>query len=160
MANVNPPVTASAAAHAARLRAREEERAASSKDRDTRQTFERYAERAAAGFRADEELREQARMGELRARGVITADEEPDVEADEGEEYEEEQADDDTEDEPLSTASRYAAVERKRRTAEHRANVAAQAGAVQTMTPLAGNQYPARVAQPHRFADRWRKPAS
>ncbi|MFD8739401.1 hypothetical protein ACFV06_31445 [Streptomyces sp. NPDC059618] len=134
MGSTGPAVTASAAAHAERIRARAEERAAAAEERDGRQTSEIYGARAAAGFRADEALREQARLNDARARGEWTPGdtEEEDVEA-EAEEYEEEPAEDDDEGEHLSTAERYARRERARQAAEHQANVRAQGGAVRTM---------------------------
>ncbi|MEU5195234.1 hypothetical protein AB0G86_14430 [Streptomyces scabiei] len=159
---MGPPVTPSAAAHAGRIRARTEERAAEQAETAAGQsTAERIAARVLPGYRADEALREQARLNELRARGVIAADPEPeDVE----ETYEEEvlvDEDDEFEDgQPLSTAERYAAVERERRAAEAKANRAAQGGALRTWSPIVGNQYPPPKATPHRYADRWPKPAA
>ncbi|MEU8031943.1 hypothetical protein AB0C13_25405 [Streptomyces sp. NPDC049099] len=162
MSNVNRPVTPSAAAHAARIRAGEE-RSAASGERDTRQTYEIYGERAAAQARADEELRHRAHMSELRARGVITADDEPEDDEefeDQAEEYEEEElAEDDDEEEQPSTAERYAAIERKRQQAERAATLAAHKGAVTTLVPQ-GHRHAEQLVQPHRFADRWQKPAS
>lgn len=155
------PVTPSAAAHAARIREREEGRAARAVPADGRQTFERYAERAIAGARADEELREQARLNDARARGEWTpgdAEEDDDVEEyEQADEAEEEDVEYD--DEELSTAERYAARERKRQQAEHAANVRAQAGAVRTLGPQ-GHQQAAKLVQPHRYADRWQRLAS
>jgi hypothetical protein len=128
--NMRQPVTSSAAAHAARIKARDEERAnADASPVDTRQTFERYAERAAAGARADEELRQQARMGELRARGVIAAEPESEGAEDEYEEYDDEAPEDaEEDDEPVSTAERYARRERERQRAEHQATLTAHRG--------------------------------
>ncbi|MPY34102.1 hypothetical protein FNH09_23490 [Streptomyces adustus] len=152
------PVTPSAAAHAERIRARAEERAAASQERDGRQTYERYAERAAAGYRADEALREQARVNELIARGVIAADPEPEDLEEEDVEYEDEEPEDDEEDVPQTTAEKYAAIERERRAAERAVNVRAQTSMVQAMgQPLAPQRRPV-VAQPHRYADTWPKP--
>lgn len=156
--HANPPVTPSAAAHAERIRAGEEERTADSGTRrDGRQTFELYAERARAQALADEELREAAALRELQARGIISADEELVDEADDEGELEGEDVDE-GEGEPLSTAERYAAVELRRREAERKANVAAQTGAVQTIGQPVGHRHAA--PQPHRYAHLWQKPAS
>ncbi|MGW3024513.1 hypothetical protein [Streptomyces sp. NPDC001221] len=149
--HVNPPTTRSAALHAERIRAAEEERTASER-KDGRQTYEVYAERALEQARADEELREGARMRELQARGVISAAEDLD---EEDEEFEPE----DEEEKPPSTAERYAAVELKRREAEHQANLVAHRGAVQTIGAT-GHRHAAQLAQPHRQAHLWQKPAS
>ncbi|KUN03953.1 hypothetical protein AQI95_21170 [Streptomyces yokosukanensis] len=162
MSNVNRPVAPSAAAHAARIRARDEEWASASGERDTRQTYEIYGERAAAQARADEELREGARKRELRARGVWVPDDASEEEGDreeydQAEEYEDEEPE--TDEEPVSTAERYAARERKRQQAERAATLAAHRGAVRTLGPQ-GHQQAAKLAQPHRYADRWQKPAS
>jgi hypothetical protein len=153
MSNVNPPTTSSAAAHAARIRAREE----SAEDRKPvagQSTAERYAARILPGYRRDEELREQARLSELRARGVISAvDEEPD----EDEEFEvlvEDEAEDVEEAAP-STAEIYAARERERQQAEHAATLAAHRSAGQTAPPPQGHQYTERVAQQYRRTTPW-----
>lgn len=135
---MSQPVTPSAAAHAARIKARDEERAKANEQPDTRQTYEIYGERARAGFRADEELRQQARMSELRSRGVWTpGDEEVDDDA-AAEEYEEEVLDDEDdeseEDAPMTTAELYARRERERQRAEHTANRAAWKGSTWTLS--------------------------
>ncbi|WP_019072393.1 hypothetical protein [Streptomyces hokutonensis] len=136
MSNVNRPVIASAALHAERIRAAEQQRAEAPRATRTGQsTAERYAERALAGHRADEELRTRARMNELRARGVIGADPEPDDEeeyddTDEVEEYEEEG------EQPVSTAERYARRERERQEAGRHAALAARRGATQAVRPV------------------------
>ncbi|MEH0551232.1 hypothetical protein [Streptomyces sp. B21-101] len=87
MTNVNPPTTASAVAHAQRIKAGEQTRKRAAGEREGRQTFELYAERARAGAAADEALREEARKSELRARGRWVPGEEVDVE--EGDEADE-----------------------------------------------------------------------
>lgn len=125
-----PPVTASAATHAGRLQARDAESTARPAGKSTAQ---HYADRILPGYRRDEELREQARLRELRARGVITPDPEPDADEEDydvDEEYEEEP--DVEEEAPMSTAELYARRERERQAAEHAANLRAQAGAVRT----------------------------
>jgi len=132
------PVTSSAVAHAERIRAGETERA-QHQQAPTGTTAEHYAERALAGHRADEELRMRARMNELRARGVIGADEEPDDEeeyddTEQVEEFEEEPEDDD---ENVSTAELYARRERARQRAEHKATVAAHRGSTWLITERA-----------------------
>ncbi len=86
MANGGPTITGSAAIHAARIRAREEERTAARKP-DGRQTFERYADRARARAQADEELRQQALLNDRLARGEwVPGDAEDDEEPAEVEE--------------------------------------------------------------------------
>lgn len=157
-----PPVTPSAAVHAERIRARTEVRAEEEPGTTAGQsTAARIAARILPGYKADEALREQARLGELRARGVITAaDEEPDP--DEGEEYEvldEEEIDEDDveeDDEPVSTAERYARRERQRQQAEHQATLAAHRG--RAPAPQVGHLYAAQLAQPHLFAHGRQKP--
>ncbi|MFD4790537.1 hypothetical protein ACFWN1_26490 [Streptomyces sp. NPDC058459] len=151
-----PRITGSAAMHAERIKAREAARAKAADERDNRPTHEVYAERAAAGARADEALRERARMDELRARGVISDDSEPDeAEEYDVEEYEEEVVeDDDEEGQPVSTAELYARRERERQKAEHAVNVRAQTGAVRAMGQPVWPQYPVPVKPPHRYADR------
>ncbi|MGW1503757.1 hypothetical protein ACWCQW_35395 [Streptomyces mirabilis] len=146
----NPPVTASAAAHAARIRAGEEEfRAARSDAPAGQSTAERYAARALAGAQADEALREEARRNDLRARGQWVPDDEEELDEEEAEaEFEDEGEEDDEEAQPLSTAERYAAMERKRQAAERKATLKAHRGAVQTLV------------QPHQYANVWQKPAS
>jgi hypothetical protein len=119
-------------------------------------TAERYAARILPGYKADQALREQARMNELRARGIIAAEtDEPDDEVEEGlvevEDVEEE-------DVPLTTAQKYAAVEVERRAAERKANVRAQAGAVGTMNLQPSPRRRPVVAQPHNYAHVWQKP--
>lgn len=127
--SVNRPVAPTAAAHAERIRARAEERAATAEEPDGRPTWERYADRALAGARADEALRQEARKNELRARGLWVPGDEP--EADEEEEFEEpeeevEEADEEAE--PKTTAEVYAARERARQRAEHGAILKAHQG--------------------------------
>lgn len=124
-----------AEAHAARIRAGEEERAAVQSTRPAGQsTAEHYAARILPGYKADEAARERARASELRSRGLwVPSDDEPaeDVE----EEYEEPEGEvEDTEDAEevddasLPTWERYAARERKRIAAEREANIAAWRG--------------------------------
>ncbi|WP_333736368.1 hypothetical protein [Streptomyces sp. IBSBF 2806] len=92
--NMRQPVTASAARHAERLRARDEQRATrTSSQTGGRQTSEIYGERAAAGFRADEALRERARLNELRARGMSVPGADEDVDEDDEEQQAEETTD-------------------------------------------------------------------
>lgn len=155
-----PPVTASAARHAERIRAGEVARAGREQPPSAPTTAERYAARILPGYHADEELREAARLSELRARGIITPD--PELEdAEDKFDEEEPEPEEDEEDAPLSTAERYAAVEVKRRAAEHEANLVAHKSAGQQAVPQVRNRYAAQVAQPHRYADRWgQKPAS
>lgn len=119
MANhVNPPVSGTAAAHAARIRAGEEARAVKPAADAGQTTAQRYAARALAGAQADEALREEARRNDRRARGQwVPGDEEEelDAELDEEEaeaEFEDEEEEDGEEEQPLSTAERYAAIER------------------------------------------------
>ncbi|MEH0587406.1 hypothetical protein QA942_26300 [Streptomyces sp. B21-106] len=114
--NPNPPVTASAAAHAERLRAREQ-RAAEVKPAAGQSTAQRIANKILPGYRADEELRERARQNELRARGVISVDTEPEGIEDE---YEDEEVEEEPEvEEPKSTAQLYAEREMERQKHEH-----------------------------------------
>ncbi|MGW4139373.1 hypothetical protein ACWELV_21660 [Streptomyces mirabilis] len=81
MNHVNPPVTASAAAHAARIRAGEEVRAAEREVPTGQSTAEMYAARILPAYRRDEELREEARKAEMRARGRwVPGDDEEDEE--------------------------------------------------------------------------------
>lgn len=127
MGTNGPMIGGSAAVHAERIRAGEAERAGRAQSPSATSTAERYAARILPGYRADEEARERARLSELRARGVISADPEPEDE--EVEEYDEEVVDeDDEEDEPTSTAERYARRERERIKAEREANQRAWAG--------------------------------
>lgn len=159
--NPNPPVTQSAATHAERIRAREQ-RAVGRKPAVGQSTAELYGARALALVQADEELREEARRNDMRARGQWVpgdADEYDDGEDYEVEEYEEEMAEDDEEERPVTTAERYAAIETERRTAERAATLAAHKSAVRTIEPQ-GHRYAAQLAQPHRLVDRWQKPAS
>ncbi|MEU5281125.1 hypothetical protein AB0G87_32495 [Streptomyces asoensis] len=82
------PVSASAAMHAERLKAREAKRAKVADitaATETRQTSERYAERALAGARADEALRRRAAENDRRARAEREA-----ADAAEADEFEEE----------------------------------------------------------------------
>lgn len=128
MGSNGPTVTGSAAIHAERIRAG----AAARAERPTapaagQSTAERYAQRILPGYRADEEARERARLSELRARGVISAEAEPEDE----EEYEDEEdvvEEVEEEDEPVSTAEIYARRERLRIKAEHKANLTAHRG--------------------------------
>lgn len=167
MGTNGPAVGNSAAAHAERIRAGEVARAGRVQPPSAPTTAERYAARILPGYHADEELREAARLSELRARGIITPDPEPedledefDEEVDE-EEMEPEEDEEDEEDKPLTTAERYADVEVKRRAAEHEANLVAHKSAGQQAVPQVRYRYAAQVAQPHRYADRWgQKPAS
>jgi hypothetical protein len=102
------PVTASATMHAERLKARDAKRAkADDAHTDTRQTYEIYAERAAAGARADEALRERAKLNELRARGMSVPGDEADVDEDDEEREEVEESADPT-DNPERRAARAA----------------------------------------------------
>lgn len=166
MANhVNPPVSGTAAAHAARIRAGEEARAAKPAAAAGQTTAQRYAARALAGTQADEALREEARRNDRRARGqwVPGDEEELDAELDEEEaeaEFEDEEEEDGGEEQPLSTAERYAAVERERRAVERKATVKAHRGAVQTLVQPTGHRQAGQLAQPHRYAHVWQKPAS
>lgn len=127
----SPPVTPSAAAHAERIRVREQARTAEQGTAPAAQsTAEMYAARILPGYRADEALRQQARMNELRARGmwVPSDDEETEGAEDEFEEYDdtdEEVEEVDDEERPRTTAEIYAARERKRIEAERVANRAA-----------------------------------
>ncbi|MFG2948165.1 hypothetical protein [Streptomyces adustus] len=159
MANGGPTITGSAAIHAERIQARDAELAAAQKP-DGRQTFERYAERALARARADEELREQARLNDMRVRGQWVPGDEPEDQEDDGVEEVEEEDVEDEEDAPTSTAELYARRERERQAAERKANVRAHAGMVQTMDRPLAPQRPPTVAQPHRYAHAWEKPAS
>ncbi|MFH9938545.1 hypothetical protein ACH4OT_04380 [Streptomyces murinus] len=91
MTSINRPVTPSAARHAALIREREARKAKENSDQaDSRQTFERYAERALAVARADEEMRRQAEENDRRARAEREAVDAAEV--DESEEEGEEQA--------------------------------------------------------------------
>jgi hypothetical protein len=160
MGTNGPAVGSSAAAHAERIRAGEVARAGRAQPSSAPTTAERYAARILPGYHADEELREAARLSELRARGVITPDPEPEDLEDEFDE-EELESEEDEEDAPLSTAERYAAVEVKRRAAEHEANLVAHKSAGQQAVPQVRYRYAAQLSQPHRYADRWgQKPAS
>ncbi|MEU3546282.1 hypothetical protein [Streptomyces longwoodensis] len=155
-----PEASASARVHAERIRAGEKTagRAGAAAGKST---AELYAERILPGYRADEAARERAQMGELRARGVVSADDVPEDDEEFEDQYEEEPAeDDDGEERPPTTAELYAERERERQQAEHAANVRAQTGAVGTMGRAVWPQYPVRVQAPHRYADRWQKPAS
>ena len=159
----NPATTESARLHAERIRSAGQD-SEQARPAAGQSTAERYAERALEQARADEELRAGARLRELQARGIISADEdvdaEVDAEVDDEEEFEEEDLEpEDEEEKQPSTAERYAAVELERRKAEHEANLVAQRGAVRTIGPV-GHRYAAQAAQPHRYADRWQKPAS
>lgn len=86
MAHVNRPVSATAAAHAARIRAGEEARAAKPDTPAGQSTAEIYAARILPGYRADEALREQARQADLRARGRWVPGDDAEDEEDEAEE--------------------------------------------------------------------------
>lgn len=93
-----PQVTGSAAAHAERIARNEEARTTARSSTGGKQTFEIYAERAAAGARADEELRIAARRREMIARGVIVDDEDP-------EDYDEDDEDAEPRPEPKKTVA-------------------------------------------------------
>lgn len=162
MTNINPSTTASAALHAERIRAGEQARPAKQGGPAGRSTAERYADRILPGYAADEALREEARKSELRSRGVwVPGDEEPVEELDEdGEmEFEEEELEDE-EPAPPTTAERYAAREMKRRAAEHEANLVAQKSVGWVAPRPVGHRHAAQLAQPHRHAHVWGKPAS
>lgn len=147
--NMRQPVTASAAMHAERIKAGEQARAKAAAERSGRQTAQIYGERAAAGHRADEALREAARLGELRARGVITPDPEPeDLEDDEGQD--DEVLDEVDEEEAPSTAELYARRERARQKAEHAATLVAHKSIVQVSSPPQVHRYAEQLAQPYR----------
>jgi hypothetical protein len=106
MSNPNPPVTDSAARHAARIRERDAQRAKTDdKPRDTRQTYEVYAERALAGARADQALRDEARRNDARARGEWLPSDGPD---DDSESEAEETAEFDPKDSPERRAAKVA----------------------------------------------------
>ncbi|WP_405525235.1 hypothetical protein OG426_19450 [Streptomyces canus] len=128
MGTNGPTIGGSAAIHAARIRERDARRAAvPDAVPDGKSTAQLIAEQVLPGYRADEEARERARLSELRARGVISADPEPEDE--EVEEYDEEVVDEaDEAEEPTSTAEIYAARERLRIKAEREANQRAWAG--------------------------------
>ncbi|MFJ4623064.1 hypothetical protein [Streptomyces sp. NPDC088812] len=65
------PVNPSAVRHADRIRARDAKRVAEQDSAPTsKSTAELYAARILPGYQRDEELREAARLGELRARGT------------------------------------------------------------------------------------------
>jgi hypothetical protein len=156
-----PEATASATMHAERIRAREK-----SAERDVpaggQSTAELYAARILPGYKRDEELREQARLNEMRARGRWVPGDDVDEDGEEYEQVEEEYEDEEPEDdggEQLSTAEKYAAIETERRRAERAATLAAHKSVVRTIEPQ-GHRYAAQLAQPHRLADRWQKPAS
>lgn len=128
--SANPPVAASAVAHAERIRAGEAERAAAGPRTASGEqtTAERYAARILPGYRADEAARERARRDELRTRGVWVPsdDEEAEAEPEDVEDYDVEVDDEETEEEqPQTTAELYAARERVRIAAEREANRAA-----------------------------------
>ncbi|MGW6924480.1 hypothetical protein ACWGA9_24865 [Streptomyces sp. NPDC054950] len=151
--NPNPPVIASAAAHAARIRGREE-RAEDRVPEAGLSTAERIAQRILPGYRADEELREQARLSELRARGVIAAaDDEPD------EEYDvvvDEEVDEAPEVEaPKTTAEIYAERERARQQAERAATLAAHRSAGQVAPPQIRHNHAEALTQPYKRGQRW-----
>ncbi|MGW1669014.1 hypothetical protein [Streptomyces sp. NPDC002324] len=149
---MGPPVTPSAAAHAERIRARTEERAAEQTETTAGQsTAERIAAQVLPGYRADAALREQARLSELRARGVISDGAEPE-DAEEEVPVDEDEDDVEENDKPVSTAERYARRERQRQQSEREANRRAHEGAVRAMAQPLPPQYPAMAAQPHRFA--------
>lgn len=75
------PVPSSGDKHAQRLRDRDRERArVQAAGTDGRSAAEQHVERALAGARADEALREQARVSEARARGQWVPDEDDVVE--------------------------------------------------------------------------------
>ena len=159
--HVNPPVTPSAAAHAERIRQGQQRSESASSAAGGRQTAELYGARALAQVRADEALREEARRNEMRARGQwVPGDDETDEFEEDEQEPEDSDEEFDEEVESLSTAERYALIERARREAEHRANLVAQKGAGQPTPPPQVHRYAAQGAQPHRYAHLWQKPAS
>ncbi|MEW2083476.1 hypothetical protein [Streptomyces sp. NPDC005283] len=80
--NGNPPTTPSATMHAERIRARTQP-GNDAKEPAASSTAELYAARILPGYQADEELREEARKSELRARGTW-------VPGDDAEDYDEE----------------------------------------------------------------------
>ncbi|QJS13216.1 hypothetical protein HKX69_30020 [Streptomyces argyrophyllae] len=81
--NPNPPVGASAALHAQRIREREAQAdAGPSRRTGGRQTYEIYGERALAQARADEELRRRAEENDRRARAEREAADVPEVDGD------------------------------------------------------------------------------
>jgi hypothetical protein len=153
---MGPPATPTAVAHAERIRASTEGRPAEQAGTGGGQsTAERIAARILPGYRADEALRQQARLGELRARGVIAAEDE---EPDEGEEYEvldEQETDEDDEEEAPSTAELYARRERERQKAEHAATLAAHKSVGRAAVPQVGHNYAAQLAQPYRRGNGW-----
>ncbi|MFD9099310.1 hypothetical protein [Streptomyces collinus] len=103
-----PQPTSSAAAHAERIRAREQaatERKAAPTGGQS--TAERYAAQVLPGYHADEELREQARLNEMRARGRwVPGDQDDDTE--EAEEQEQPAAAVDPTDNPERRSARAA----------------------------------------------------
>jgi hypothetical protein len=122
----NPPVTASAAAHAERIRQAGQQRAAVTPAAGGQQTYERYAARILPGYQADEAARERARLNELQARGVISAEaDEPDIDEDEADQ---EEVPEDEADIPLTAAEIYAARALGRSSAEGRAAAVAWKG--------------------------------
>ncbi|KND40091.1 hypothetical protein IQ64_35810 [Streptomyces stelliscabiei] len=152
---MGPPATPTAVAHAERIRASTEGRPAEQAGTGGGQsTAERIAARILPGYRADEALRQQARLGELRARGVIAAEDEP---VDEDEEYDEEVLVDEEEGDevPVTTAELYARRERERQQAEHAATLAAHRSVGQAAAPSQVHQYTERVAQQYRRTTPW-----
>ncbi|MCX4858953.1 hypothetical protein [Streptomyces canus] len=141
MGTNGPTISGSAAIHAARIRERDAQRAAEPDAApDGKSTAQLIAEQVLPGYRADEEARERARLSELRARGVISADPEPeDIEEEDAyEEPEEVVEEDDEEEEPTSTAELYAARERLRIKAERAANQQAWAGSTWSLGEQTG----------------------
>ncbi|MEU9264580.1 hypothetical protein AB0E04_03875 [Streptomyces sp. NPDC048251] len=158
--NMRQPVTASAAAHAERIRSGGQ-RAEVGKPAAGQSTAERIAQRILPGYRADAELREQARMNELRARGVVTPDAEPeDVEDEYDEDQEDEILDEDDEEEAPSTAELYARRERARQKAERAATLAAHRSVGQVAPPPQVHRYAEILAQPYRRTPGGQNPAA
>lgn len=147
-----PPLTGSAAVHAERI-ARGVERRAERPEAGGKSTAELYAERILPGYRADERLRKGARLRELEARGIITAEDEQPDEYEDGEEFEDEA---DEEERPPTTAELYAARERERIEAGHAATLTAHHGIGQQSAPQVRHRYASRP--PHRFANRMSNP--
>ncbi|MET8169299.1 hypothetical protein ABZT34_34460 [Streptomyces sp. NPDC005329] len=156
------PVTPSATMHGERIRALTEQRAArTGGQHGGRQTAEVYAERAAAGVRADEALRERARLSELRALGGITPDPEPeeDVE-DEYVEYEYEEDGEPEVETPKSTADMYAEREMARQRAERAATLAAHRSVGQAFAPPQVHRHLDQIALPYRRTPGGQNPAA
>ncbi|MYV42913.1 hypothetical protein GT030_29620 [Streptomyces sp. SID1328] len=106
MSNVNRPVTPSAAAHAQRIREREsgEQKPPAA----GQSTPELYAQRILPSYKRDEELREQARLNELRARGQWVPGDQEDDDLEDDQEQEEPAAAVDPTDNPERRSARAA----------------------------------------------------